>query len=268
MSANSKLGLSVQLVAIYLQSLGIGVKIANFHEESNLIKASLADEHNKVLLNIIGIGIEPTKAMVSLYQNESSLGQSILDYEKDLLMNNISFPVNVEDFLETRRSQILVAIDSKYKLTPPSRQVPLQETPHQVPLQDFPRQESSEPVPVDLREPPPSVRGSRPPDMPDFEDEYQVRQGPGIPRPQQPLPGYGDSDLYPMGRSNPLMGDPLMAPPAGGMIFDPAQDATRRKKMEDVRNRGPGFMPGTKWDDPFGRPGFGGPGGFGPGGFI
>lgn len=260
MSANTKLALSVQLVAIYLQSLGVGSRITNCHEEPNLVRASLADEQNKTLINIIGVGIEPTKAMLSLYQNEKSLGQAILDYEKDLLMDDVTFPINVEEFLESRREQVLISIDSKYKLAPPSRQLPPQE---------ISRQEPSEPVPVGMEiPPPPSVRGSRPPDMPDFEDEYQVRQGPGYSRPQQPLPGYGDSDLYPMGRSNPLLADPLTAPPAGGMILDPAQDAARRKQMDDMKNRGPGFMPGTKWDDPFGRPGFGGPGGFGPGGFI
>ncbi|GAV53841.1 hypothetical protein ZYGR_0AK03430 [Zygosaccharomyces rouxii] len=262
MTANSRLALSVQLVAIYLRNLGVGSKVTNCHEESNLVKASLADDQNKVLINIIGVGIEPSRAMLSLYQNEKSLGQAILDYGKDLLMDDVSFPVDVEEFLQSGRAQVLVTLDSKYKLSPPSRQVPLQEISPQG------SSEPSESIPVGLKEPPPSVRGSRPPDMPDFEDEYQVRQGPGFSRPQQPLPGYGDSDLYPMGRSNPLMGDPLMATPPGGMIFDPAQDAARRKEMDDIKNRGPGFMPGTKWDDPFGRPGFGGPGGFGPGGFI
>lgn len=118
-------------------------------------------------------------------------------------------------------------------------------------------------------------------DMPKFDDEYQAQarqnQGtaplnpyPGLtvtePSFANPAGGYADRDLYPVGTSHPDwsggLPNPLGNPSSqGGMIFDPnRRPAPRREDMP------PGWMPGSKYDEPFG-PGSGGFGGSGSGGF-
>ncbi|EJS44485.1 YCR076C [Saccharomyces arboricola H-6] len=113
--------------------------------------------------------------------------------------------------------------------------------------------------------------------IPKFEDEYQAQtrqtQGaaplnpyPGLtvtePSFTNPAGGYADRDLYPMGTSHPDWSRGLpnaLGPPGsqGGMIFDPNRKPSQRR--EDMP---PGWMPGSKYDEPFG-PGSGGLGGFG-----
>lgn len=116
-------------------------------------------------------------------------------------------------------------------------------------------------------------------DMPKFDDEYQAqtRQNQG-PAPLNPYPGltvtepsftsptggYADRDLYPVGTSHPDLSRGLPNPfgtPSnqGGMIFDPNRRPPQRR--EDMP---PGWMPGSRYDEPFG-PGSGGFGGAGSG---
>ncbi|CAI4037650.1 hypothetical protein SMKI_03G1280 [Saccharomyces mikatae IFO 1815] len=116
-------------------------------------------------------------------------------------------------------------------------------------------------------------------DVPKFDDEYQVQTGqnqgatplnpyPGLtvtePSFTNPIGGYADRDLYPIGTSHPDWSrgipNPLGAPGSqGGMIFDPNRRPPQRR--EDMP---PGWMPGSKYDEPFG-PGSGGFGASGPG---
>lgn len=103
---------------------------------------------------------------------------------------------------------------------------------------------------------------TRPGDMPQFDDEYEVinnrfRLGndtrgplPGINLPADMRPGYGDSDLYPLGQKS------LFNNQGGGngMIFPLRRDDPNQQEQ----NRGPDFMPGAKYDPPFGQgPSFG-----------
>lgn len=260
MSINNKLALGVQLVASYLQSIGVVNKIASFSEEQSVVKASLTDEHDKIMINAVGVEIEPHKTMLSLYRGNQSLGQAIFDYEKDLEMKDVHFPITVSEFLESRE-RVLQSIDLKFNLRAASGQ---NSSPGQYP------QNLAEPVLLGTAQAPELPRANnlpdarrRPSDMPSFEDEYEVQNRPQTSEPARPLRGYGDADLYPMGQRNPLIGDPSLVGPSGGMVLDPMQELARRRESEQAKSRGPGWMPGTKYDDPFG-----GPSGFGPGGFI
>lgn len=126
-------------------------------------------------------------------------------------------------------------------------------------------------------------RFSRPPDMPDFEDEYEIKRNERYSRPQNPPP-IGDTDLNPAGLSGyPAMKpylDPLAVNPHGGMH----PDANHPLFGSGSRASRPGVPPGARYDDPYGddnldamgmgsnmprhnnRGGFGGSG-FGGGGF-
>lgn len=108
---------------------------------------------------------------------------------------------------------------------------------------------------------------TRPGDMPQFDDEYEVsRQNnplgplPGINLPSGRRSGYGDTDLYPLGQRGIFTG-PNIGPNIGtgtgkgnGMIFPLQRDDPNQQEG----NRGPDFMPGAKYDPPFGQgPSFG-----------
>lgn len=125
-----------------------------------------------------------------------------------------------------------------------------------------------------------SGRVQRPPDMPDFEDEYEMR-GKYMP-PAHPMhnPSIGDADLNPAGLGRystmqPFL-DPLRANPHGGMYPDANHPLFGGDNGRGMR---PGVPPGARYDEPFSegnmedmgmglpgnlRQGFGGPGG--PGG--
>lgn len=118
----------------------------------------------------------------------------------------------------------------------------------------------------------PSGHFNRPPDMPDFEDEYEIR-GKQRFQPPQFQPTIGDADLNPAGLGGyptlqPFL-DPLAANPHGGMY--PDRDHPMFGGNGTGRPR-PGVPPGARYDDPYGEdsslgmPGLGGPGLGGPGG--
>ncbi|OVF06752.1 hypothetical protein A9F13_18g00649 [Clavispora lusitaniae] len=128
----------------------------------------------------------------------------------------------------------------------------------------------------------------RPPDMPDFEDEYELKD---THRPAAAPPALvGDRDLYPPGlprhpEMKPYL-DPLADGPRGGMYVGPDDPMFGSQRGNTSRR---GVPPGARFDDPYGEDnlddmgmglpgglrgpgsGFGGPGfgpgsGFGPGG--
>lgn len=124
-------------------------------------------------------------------------------------------------------------------------------------------------------------------DLPKFEDEYEINE-PSAPFHSEELPEryfpvrggapYGSNDLYPMGVKNPLgpnLGpfgpspknrndDSRGLPGQGGMIFDPFGQNRDEMFRDEQNRRGPGWIPGSKYDDPLGNSGgssgIGGPG--------
>ena len=128
-------------------------------------------------------------------------------------------------------------------------------------------------------------------DIPKFEDEYEINEPSRSSRlgelpdryfPIRGGPTYGNKDLYPMGQKNPLGpnlgpfgplpnsgngGDSNSSrglPGQGGMIFDPFGQNKDEMFRDEQNRRGPGWIPGSKYDDPFGTSGgfngIGGPG--------
>lgn len=95
---------------------------------------------------------------------------------------------------------------------------------------------------------------SRPPDMPDFDDEYEIKgRYPGEPQGGR-VPLIGDRDLNPPGLPrDPLMKpyvDPLAQNPDGGMY--PSSDHPMFGRREGNTSRR-GVPPGARFDDPYGE---------------
>lgn len=283
MLVDSRLALSVRLVVECLQVANGGGKLSSWTPDGNVIQASLSDEVTKDRINIVGVAIEPEKkCLVSLFRDTSntSLGQAIFLYEESLgLKQDLKLPVEYEHYIKDSKDEIdsvLERIADKLGLKVPAS------LKYEGKIErDHERPQSKITVPEVASETP--NRG-RPADMPGFEDEYQINESdnrilPGLRGLER---GYGDSDLYPTGEKYPNLADPTSTmrplpsmPGQGGMTFDPLQEQAKRRQEEEGRRHGPGWIPGAKFDDPYGHPGSGGsnfPGsagmGFGGGGFI
>lgn len=94
-------------------------------------------------------------------------------------------------------------------------------------------------------------RFQRPPDMPDFEDEYETRGKP-VAMPPTFNPSIGDADLRPAGLGRyPTMEpylDPLRPNPHGGMYPDANHPIFGGSGGLGVR---PGVPPGARYDEPY-----------------
>lgn len=285
MLVDSRLALSVRLVVECLQVVNDSGKLSGWTTKSDVVQAVLSDELTKDKINIVGVELEPKKkCMVSLFRDsdDSPLGQAIFSYEDDLeAKQDLELPMDYEEYAKNSPDEIdlvvaRIADKLGLKVPVPSEQEQEQgsDREDEILQQQMAGQRTS------------SGTQSRrqPADMPGFEDEYQINEeGHGM-RPDFPAleRGYGDSDLYPTGEKYPNLADPTSTmrplpsiPGRGGMTFDPLQEQARRRQEEEGKLRGPGWVPGAKFDDPYGHPGSGGgnfPGssgmGFGGGGFI
>lgn len=212
------------------------------------------------------------------------IGQGWIDLADDLNMKTDDFPINFKTYI-TKNTDMLQKIRRKLQNN------------QEIHVANEPPLKVEEKRTTTLLEPESSLGGkdseipivSRriPPDMPQFEDEYEVQkarrqpldQYPGLNMGPRNPGGYGNTDLYPTGERAPNLLDPLgtSRPPNGqlghgGMTFDPLADIQRQHDERNQRNN-PGRMPGARWDDPFGGSNsdgfnFPGSGGFGPGSFI
>lgn len=117
-------------------------------------------------------------------------------------------------------------------------------------------------------------RQRRIPDMPDFDDEYEIQRPAGAPS-SSAFPSIGHGDLHPPGiPKNPLLQpfvDPLQPYGDGGMYPTPNHPLFGSRPQGPSSRRG--VPPGARYDDPLGDKDFdmvgsGLPGGMhGPGGF-
>lgn len=289
MLVEDKLTLALRLVLECLYSLEANYKLVKFEKQDNVIKATVTSERDGVQVEIIGAELEKGKrCMVSMFQsdNDRPLGQAIFLYADDLGMESeLALPMDYESYTASMNSDDLIHVLRRIadklglEVRAELKQVETEQMMNKGPQAPSLRRE--EPL---GKYSPQSATTRRPADMPRFEDEYQIHDEPGF-RPsnlREPSPGYGDRDLYPTGQKYPNLADPTTQMPPmrpghgqGGMIFDPSQEQARKQEEEQGKLRGPGWIPGAKYDDPYGRPGFGGnsgPGssgfGFGGGGFI
>lgn len=282
MLLDKKLELSVRLVVECLQKVNNSGKLSKWSSGDNVVQATLSDDDTDDRINIVGTAVQSkSKCIISLFRDsdDTSLGHTILSYEDDLGLNQeLQLPVEYEEYIKNNDGldAILEHLAVKLQIkTQTSRQEKRgRDEGYRIPKSKLRTQ--------DVTSGSSSLR--RPADMPEFEDEYQIHQGesglqsriPGLER------GYGDSDLHPTGEKYPNLTDPTSTmrplptlPGQGGMIFDPLREQARRSEEQEGKLRGPGWIPGAKFDDPYGHPGSGGgtfPGsngmGFGGGGFI
>ncbi|QLQ81291.1 hypothetical protein HG537_0F00520 [Torulaspora globosa] len=279
MIVQDRLELSVRLVIECLQTLGANYEPVNWQREGSTARASVSSKKDGTQIDIIGVSIEQDKkCMVSLFNSDDdrSLGQAMFRYDEDLgISQDMSLPLEYESYRSSIKNDELIhvlrRIGDKLRFEVPAE---LKEVETEQVMQRGSTSLARDTSQGDVRP------FKRPPDMPGFEDEYQIHeertQPVHIPGPES---GYGDTDLYPTGQKYPNLADPTtqMPPvrpghPQGGMTFDPLRDQAKRQEEEEGKLRGPGWIPGAKYDDPYGHPSFGNSGtgssGFGFGGFI
>lgn len=284
MLIKDELGLGARLVVEALQKVDVATQLKKWEEDTNVVKATLGPASDLSTINLVGVTVDPEKrCMISIFsaQDDKSLGQSILDYEQDFkLTEKLNFPVDFEDFLTSHRDMlgdVMHTVVEKLNIcAPASDKLPTKAG--KAKTENDPSFDKESSVSQRFEN---SPTFTRPADMPAFEDEYEIQETGNTRGLQERIPvGYGETDLYPTGQKYPNLMDPTASmerpslPGQGGMIFDPQQEQLRQRQEQERRTRGPGFMPGAKFDDPYGRPGaspFGGSNnsfGFGGGGFI
>ncbi|KAL3229152.1 hypothetical protein RNJ44_02239 [Nakaseomyces bracarensis] len=240
-------------------------------------------------LNIVGVETIPKQqCLISFLTKDDSLAQFMLNYKIDLLINEATkYPLDYEEYIDKNPEEfrkIMDNISTKIEVKAIARQF----------QQDLKATDQSQmegylrdPIRDDpLRLPTAGSERRLMDDRPGFDDEYEIqRQRNEDLRPGgSDLGNYGDRDLYPTGNRYPDLNNPGQMPglpdTSGGMIFDPFSGRNQQGREPAVKP--PGWMPGAKFDDPYGRPppsfpgsgfgqgsGFGsGSGGFGSGGFI
>ncbi|EDO18761.1 hypothetical protein Kpol_1028p34 [Vanderwaltozyma polyspora DSM 70294] len=307
MEVSSSLGFSVAAVVDYLQELYPCAVETGWDEQKNCVKSILKVKDEEIKdettgeikeYRVLVSGIEIRDGIncsIFIFLEDELIAQSIFEYKSDFdLTDSTRYPLKFNEFKKNGAALVVIRESLVNKLhLKTTLKKKLQETICE--LSDTERDNDSlknkgleNRLNTGSSVPTTSSGFNRPDDMPKFEDEYEVNQPSSTSRfpglnlgPNHPQ-GYGDPDLFPMGQRNIDLNNPLMIPPhgqpgnttgQGGMIFDPS----RLNPDDSTRNRGPGYIPGSKYDDPFGKPsgfgnnpnGFGGgPSGFGGGGFI
>ncbi|CCH62904.1 hypothetical protein TBLA_0I02460 [Henningerozyma blattae CBS 6284] len=306
-----KLSLAIRIALLALDPKESEIriwKIQNWESKdgNNQVETTLL-AGTDLFVSVIGLNINDGKqCILSLFLGEAkdnkSLGQGVLDYKDDLKLDQEKFPVSIINYLHNKRHSDIIDIVRKKLQLKENHSLPKLEE-HEYMKRALTPGVTDPKISIskDQQGLPRTTNSSgNPPDMPDFDDEYEMLGGknpsqqnpyPGLNIAQPQASGYGQKDLYPTGERIPNLLDPLatsrpsnngiMGPGSGGMSFDPLRDFQRQQ--DDANSQGNvGRMPGARWSDPFGKgnpgggafgsSGFGSggfrPGEFGPGGFI
>lgn len=284
MEVHTNLELAVRHVVEYLNRVvNLDVKVENWtNNEVQKVKISCRSPNAKYKeLIIMGVETIPKlQCMISFLTEDESLSQFLLKYKDDLMIDaEITYPLKYEEHFNKSTEELRKILDNiglKINSKDIAKQFEqeLKESNQNRNEGAYPEESNNDP----LRLPIGNEQRRTPDDMPKFEDEYEIQRHQGDNDLRLPgrsgLGSYGDRDLYPTGNRYPDLNHPGQMPglpdTSGGMIFDPFSDRNRPGRG-DPGNKPPGWIPGVKYDDPYGRPppGFpGGPGGsFGPGGF-
>lgn len=298
-SIANRLSLSVRLVIEWLLNTHTISNVKEFKSESDGLIRVTTDQKS---LNIVGYELDKGESsLISIVNGSLRPVSCVLRYNDNLkIPSTLQFPVSFQKYVEMHdiKDALQFIGDSLTGLQP-------FEEKHRQPEKIGTETQGQPDIDVTTRNN--DTGGPRKPkDMPDFDDEYEVRGTgshmsgtayPGLnvrPHAGGDVPSYGNPDLYPMGKKDPFnfndinargtmdIGGPRRNNPGGGngMIMDPFANRNQSNMQgdpEDLNARGPGWIPGSKYDDPFGRinrpnmgggpPGFPG-GGFGPSGFI
>lgn len=239
-------------------------------------------------IQIITVEItKDSKYMVTLCdENDTTLSSHLFNLTTDFpLLNVIKPPLEWSHFQNEYKEEsnkiintIITGLNLHAKPTPVAKLDPTKTThPNDMEMKPAPR---SAPLPPD---PLLAISSSNKEgkhdgvDLPKFEDEYEINEPsklgsqPGI-NFSSGTSGYGDQDLFPMGNRDPL--GPNLGPfgpqrpgtsnndsgqlptsGQGGMIFDPFGQNRDQTFRDGQDKRGPGWIPGSKYDDPFGGSG-------------
>ncbi|CAL9727975.1 silencing boundary-establishment protein Fub1p [Monosporozyma unispora] len=264
-----------------LLEVGIVTKLEQGKVESanNLVRISLNSLTPVAkVIEIIAVEVaKDDKGMITLCdENDNTLASHTFNYDNELGINGLELPLKWEEYISQHKEEVNrlttkiitgLNLHPKPTLTQKPKSSTTRTAEETTPL--------AGPVPV----PPSFTRDTDTRrsgiDIPKFDDEYEINKPSRLgPQPgigfQPERPGYGDQDLFPMGQRNPSgsnlgpfgpqpgTGNIPGVPGQGGMIFEPFGQNRDQMLRDEQDRRGPGWIPGSKYDDPFGRPGTGG----------
>lgn len=255
--------LTAELVAQQLVESGFVTQKDKFQLEKHSSNHVILKSQNHPL-RIMVVEVEEDKnCLVSLLNSQEPLRSVLCNYSDDLgIASDLEFPLHLSSFLKSiDREKLSRSIKDKLNLqTQPTRT--LEKQPSKI-------KEAYGPLPGSS----PNAKKNQPQaqkvELPKFDDEYEINdsesrsQFPGLNLPgDRGHSGYGDPDLYPLGERSPFGSGMVPHIPnsgsgsqSGGMIFDPFRQNHSDQRYKDPSNsRGPGYIPGSKYNDPFGRP--------------
>lgn len=237
----------------------------------NLVKITVPGvTHWDPKIEIVAVETQAdAKCMITVCDDkDKTLGSHIFHYDEGILDDKVEFP------LDTTESQYVIPINIANHILK-GLNIPIEPTSTEKPKPTISTSDQTRgPVPVpgsvpnlpDTTKPTATTKGTSNVDIPKFEDEYEINDRsqmgrfPGLQNPLLNNNGYGNRDLYPMGQSH-LFGSNLepfepgqTGNAQGGMIFDPFGGNRDEMFREGPNGRGPGWVPGSKYDDPFGNP--------------
>lgn len=273
MLVNTKLELAVKLVQEYFTEYATASVSFDNWFSNEVVKVEIVCkkcEEQQILKLAAFETIKDKQCMISIYSGDEILSQSLFQYADDMqVVDAIKLPLDFEEYKDrysSKINEVLEGIGVKLNLKNYVNKL----------REDSAQDQNERAHPHDMhnnpleRYPQRVERTSNRDDIPKFEDEYEINSRRTDPNCLEPPGGYGDRDLYPTGQKYPNLNNPNVMPHLpnnqGGMVFDPFGD---RNHVRNPRDMPPGWIPGAKFDDPYGRPPSGFPGGpsSGPGGF-
>ncbi|KAG7662277.1 uncharacterized protein J8A68_004171 [[Candida] subhashii] len=311
MTINSYFELTFHLVSKYINTLYPSTsdyKLTQIVSDTKLKQSELYIKDEKILIFSF-TEISKYQSLVNVINIEGRLDNALFNWEW-FSLDDIKFPLEDEteipqDIIEKFNKKFRILLDHEkassifehhhggnshdVEAKEPiieEQQTDTEEIPQSA-TPEIPFNPPSHPPPASTtsQQPFPEQK-ARPADMPDFDDEYEIKSHP--PQFSQPhIPTIGSDDVNPPGGSNPLMKpylDPLQSGPDGGMYPTPNHPIFGQPPSGGNTSR-LGVPPGARFDDPYGEdnlddlgmglpgnlrggpPGAGGPGGPHMGGF-
>ncbi|EGW32739.1 uncharacterized protein SPAPADRAFT_60091 [Spathaspora passalidarum NRRL Y-27907] len=295
MTVDNYFQLTFHLVSEYINSIfptGSNYSLKHTTNEGKLKQSELYHNEERILICSF-TEITKYQSLVNLINAEGRLDNALINWEW-FDLDELKFPIKKDkipqDLIDKFNTKFRLLIDEQKTSSIFERPSRVDEggptIEEETDTEELPPAPQAPQVPKattgDIRVPPPTTR---PPDMPDFEDEYEIKDHR---QPIQPniVPSIGDDDLNPPGlprhpELKPFI-DPLAAGSAGtsgGMYPTPHHPLFGQPQSGNSSRRG--VPPGARFDDPYGEdnlddlgmglpgnlrgPGRGGPGS-GPGG--
>ncbi|RLV91495.1 hypothetical protein JA1_003865 [Spathaspora sp. JA1] len=269
MTVDNYFQLTFHLVSEYIDSIfpsssNYTLKLTT--NEGKLKQSELYHDGERILICSV-TEITQYQSLVNLINSEGRLDNALLNWEW-FDLDDIKFPIKKEeipqDLIDKFNTKFRLLIDQEKTSSIFERQSNIEQGGPTIEEQtdtEEPNPSSILPeVPTNVPRPsiPSDVRDTRPPDMPDFEDEYEIR-GSVKRDPPTNFPSIGDDDLNPPGlprypEMKPYIDNPLAAGPArggGGMYPTPNHPLFGNPQSGNASRLG--VPPGARFDDPYGE---------------